>query len=88
MSSKPCKEIVLRKNDVPDSDAHYDVLVFGDVVGSVFRHAVKLESPSRLKVTWLLDLKDNDRKKEFSSVKHVRSHMLHCMMNGGWNTQA
>ena len=87
MSSKPCKEIVLRKNEVPGSDAHYDVLVFGDLVGNVFKKSTKVDNHDTPKVSWVLSLEGEFKNKEFSSVKLVRGHMMHQLMQGKWARQ-
>lgn len=88
MPKKPCKEIVLRKNEVSESDFYYDILVMGDVVGKAVRKLTEVEKREKPKVTWVLHLDGENREKEFNSVRLIRSHMLHRMMRGQWDKSA
>ena len=88
MPKKPCKEIVLRKNEVSESDFYYDILVMGDVVGKAVRKLTEVEKREKPKLTWVLHLDGENREKEFNSVRLIRSHMLHRMMRGQWDKSA
>ena len=61
MPKKPCKEIVLRKNEVSESDFYYDILVMGDVVGKAVRKLTEVEKREKPKVTWVLHLDGENR---------------------------
>jgi hypothetical protein len=88
MSKNPCKEIVFRKNEVDGSVPSYDIFVMGEPVGRAVRKLTLVVEKEKPKITWVLQLDDGSNSKEFKSVRLVRSHMLHRMMLGHWDTVA
>ena len=80
------KEIVFQKNSVNGVINSYDILVFGDPVGEARRKTTNPNGFKNPKVSWVLHLKGSDRVKEFSSVKLVRSHILHGLVTGRWGS--
>ena len=88
MPKKPCKEIVFRKNDGEGSVSSYDIFVMGESVGKAVRKLTLVVEKEKPKTTWVLQLDDGSNSKEFNSVRLVRSHMLHRMMLGHWDTEA
>ena len=80
------KEIVFHKNSTDGVIKSYDIIVFGNHVGKAMRKTVVVDNFKSPKVSWLLQLKDSQKDKEFSSVKLIRSHILHGLINGRWGS--